>query len=426
MADDHILQLKNQYSEDDSIRSYEYYEYQPITGTQYNNSGEIRITVESQDEFFHPHESYLLFEGNLLKAAGGVYANEDVITLTNNAIMYLFSNIKYELSGHEIESINYPGQGTSMLGLLKYSDDFSKSQGLNQCWFKDTAAAASLTTNKGFKARQAFIVQSPTPKGSFSFVVPLKHIFGLCEDYDRIIYGMKQMITLVRTSDDDAIFRIATPGKGKVVLDKISWFLPRVLPNDNERFTLIRMIESKPLIDVGFRRRQCDTITVPESTSFTWRLSVKASPERTSYVIIGFQTDKSGDQLKNPAIFDNCGVKNMYIMLNSTRYPAMDFNANFTKNQLSRLYKEVINFIPNYYGMDGQSNIDPADYKSLFPLFIFNVSKQSERMKGGITDLTVKMEFGANVAANTQSFALVISDRLLKFQSDGTKMNVVL
>ena len=38
MADDHILQLKNQYSEDDSIRSYEFYEYQPITGTQLNNS----------------------------------------------------------------------------------------------------------------------------------------------------------------------------------------------------------------------------------------------------------------------------------------------------------------------------------------------------------------------------------------------------
>ena len=85
---------------------------------------------------------------------------------------------------------------------------------------------------------------------------------------------MKQMITLVRTSDDDAIYRVADAGKGKVVLNKISWFLPRVLPNDDAKFTLIRMIESKPLIDVQFRMRQCDTITVPQSTSFTWRLSV--------------------------------------------------------------------------------------------------------------------------------------------------------
>ena len=45
--------------------------------------------------------------------------------------MYLFKNIKYQLSGQEIESVLHPGQATTMLGLLKYPDDFSKSQGLN-------------------------------------------------------------------------------------------------------------------------------------------------------------------------------------------------------------------------------------------------------------------------------------------------------
>ena len=37
-------------------------------------------------------------------------------------------------------------------------------------------------------------------------------------------------------------------------------------------------------------------------------------------------------------------------------------------------------------------------------------------------DLTVKMEFSANVPADTQAYALVISDRMLKFKSDGSKM----
>ena len=427
MADEQILKLKEKFTEDESIRSYECYEYQPITGTQLNNSGEIRITVESQDEFFHPHDSYLVFEGKLVKvAASAVYADADVVTLTSNALMYIFSNIKYELSGHDTESINYPGQATTMFGLLKYSNNFSKSQGLNQCWYKDTSTTADLTTNLGIKLRQDYIIKSSEPNGSFSFAIPMKHIFGFCEDYNRIIYGMKQMITLVRAGDDDAIFRATAADAGKCVLEKVSWFLPRVLPNDNEKFALMRMIESKSIIDVGFRRRQCDTITVPQSTSFTWRLSVRASPERAAYVIIGFQTDKANDQKKNPSIFDNCNVKNMYIMLNSTRYPAIDFNADFAKHHISRLYKEVSDFIPSYYGTDGQSNIDPSDYISLYPLFVFNVSKQSEGMKGGITDLTVKMEFSSNVAANTQSFALVISDRLLKFQSDGSKMNVVI
>ena len=43
--------------------------------------------------------------------------------------MHLFKAIRYELSGQEIEKIMYPGQATTMLGLLKYPDDFSKSKG---------------------------------------------------------------------------------------------------------------------------------------------------------------------------------------------------------------------------------------------------------------------------------------------------------
>ena len=70
-----------------------------------------------------------------------------MVTITNNGMMHLFSNIKYQLSGQEIESLYYPEQATTstMLGLLKYPDDFQKSQGLNQLWYKDMGATAHLT-----------------------------------------------------------------------------------------------------------------------------------------------------------------------------------------------------------------------------------------------------------------------------------------
>ena len=40
-------------------------------------------------------------------------------------------------------------------------------------------------------------------------------------------------------------------------------------------------------------------------------------------------------------------------------------------------------------------------------------------------DLTVEMEFSANVPADAQAYALVISDRMLKFKSDDAKMSVL-
>ena len=121
---------------DETIEEYEYHSYEPITGTNLNNPGEVRINVETQDLFTHPSESYLVFDGKLVKANDDAeYTNVDVISLTNNGLMHLFSNIKYQLSGQEVESVFHPGQDTTMLGLLKYpGDDFQKSVGLNQLW----------------------------------------------------------------------------------------------------------------------------------------------------------------------------------------------------------------------------------------------------------------------------------------------------
>lgn len=423
-----ILNFKEQPMIDESIEEYEYHEYEPITGTNLNNSGEIRINIETQDIYTHPSESYLLFEGRLTKTDGTAYADDNHIALTNNGLMHLFDSIKYQLSGQNIENLFYPGQSTTMLGLLKYPDDFSKSQGLNQLWYKDTGSTASVTDNTGFAVRQKYLIQAPATKGTFSFRVPLKHIFGFCEDYRKIIYGMKQTLTLVRKSDDDAIFRAGTSDEGKVTLDKISWFTPHVLPADEEKYQLYKIIESKVSLPVAYRMRQCDTISVPETSHFSWRLTVTSSPEKPRYIIIGFQTNKGLNQEANPSVFDHIDVRNMYVMLNSTRYPAVDYNMSFPNQQFSRAYGDTASFRSKFYNMDelvSNPNITPSDYKDLYPLFVFDVSKQSARLKLSVTDITIKMQFNQNVPAQTSAYAVVISDKMLNFQSDGNKMSVV-
>ena len=73
-------------------------------------------------------------------------------------------------------------------------------------------------------------------------------------------------------TDDDAIFRGAAAGAGKVSLDKIAWFMLHVIPADADKFSIYKTMESKVKVPVAYRTRQCDMISVPESTSFTWQL----------------------------------------------------------------------------------------------------------------------------------------------------------
>ena len=435
-----ILRITDPILKDDSIDKYEDIAYEPIAGTNLNATGQdIRLIIETQDIFTYPSESYLIVEGYLEKNLGPPNATAydpatDLITLTNNGIMHLFKRIRYDLSGQEIENLLHPGQATTMLGLLKYPDDFSKSKGLNQLWYKDTNLNAD-DNNSGFAARRYYILNS-APVGTFSFRIPLKHIFGFCEDYDKIVYGLKHNLTLTRNNDNDAIYRNVndTTGAamvaGRVVLTKISWFMPHVIPADQYKMELYKIIERKEKIPVGYRMLQCDSALISQnSTDFSWRLSVKSSPEVPRYIIVGFQTDnKSNDQTQNPSLFDNANVNNIYAMLNSTRYPTADYNIDFDKNMFSRAYGDAAEFRSKFYNMDeliSNPNITPLEYKVIYPLFLFDVSKQSEKLKYSTTDIQIKIHFKDGLAANTQAYAVIISDRLINFQSDGNKFSVV-
>src|SRR5678815_4790069 len=182
-----ILNITEATSVDEGIEKYEWHEYEPVARTNLNSAGEIRINIECQDLYCHPAESYLLIEGRLVKGDGmnTAYANNaDAVAITNNGLMHLFSQIGYSLSNQEMETIYHPGQATTMLGLLKYPNDFALAQGLNQLWAKDTTTTAVIDANKGFAIRQAYLIKNPTTRGTFSFTVPLSHIFGFCEDYD--------------------------------------------------------------------------------------------------------------------------------------------------------------------------------------------------------------------------------------------------
>ena len=146
------------------------------------------------------------------------------------------------------------GQALTMLGLLKYPDDFSRSKGLNQLWYKDTLTTAE-EGNAGWSVRKLHIINNSNPKGTFSFKIPLKYIFGFCEDYDKVVYGLKHTLTLTRNDDNDAIFRAANNADGnpvavgKITLSKIAWFMPHVTPTDKDKMELYKIIERKEVTE---------------------------------------------------------------------------------------------------------------------------------------------------------------------------------
>ena len=206
-----------------------------------------------------------------------------------------------------------------------------------------------------------------------------EHILGFMDDYTKVTYGMRDTLQLIRKGDDDSLFRTVAAGVEKVVLTKLAWSVPIVQPNDVRKVNLYKSIVSNNVIPVSFRMRQCN-------------------------------------------------LTNMRVVLNHSRYPSVDMPTDFVMEKYAGVYKSFYDFSSRYYGIDNLldgSAVNPITFKSFYPIHVFYVSKQSERLKEGVVDLTVRMEFSVAVPANIQAYALVISDRMLKFKSDGSKMSVL-
>ena len=123
------------------------------------------------------------------------------------------------------------------------------------------------------------------------------------------------------------------------------------------------------------------------------------------------------------------GVRNIYVTLNSRKYPTTDYDISFPKQQISRPYGDTALFRSKFFNMDvlvSNFNFTPLEFIELYPLFVFDVSKQSERLKYSVTNIQIKTFFDNNVSAGTEAYAVIISDRLINFQSNGNRLNVVI
>ena len=93
--------------------------------------------------------------------------------------------------------------------------------GLVQDWYPDTITTAT-AINTGFAVRHNHLIQKPNPKGSFQCAIPMRHIFGIVDDYSKVTYGMRDMLQMIRKDDNDALFRTRAAGAGKVVLCQLA------------------------------------------------------------------------------------------------------------------------------------------------------------------------------------------------------------
>jgi hypothetical protein len=423
MVNSNIFNIEEKLQNDNDIRSNEKIIFNPQTGTTYDNGEQINIIIENQNSYFLPSEAYLIIEGQITKRDGAAFTNADKIALVNNAPMFLFDRIEYRIEDRVIESINQPGKATLIKGMLSYLSyivDTNDTMGFITDFMAVDEENETEKTNNGFATRMK--KHNIRQKGSVQFLVPLKHIFGFCEDYQKVIYGVRHNLMFLRSNNDSNMFSRFDATIGIFLLEKLQLAMPKIVPSIEKEIKLMEIIKNKASLAINFRNRIFEEINVPTNQSFTWRLGSKI--ENISYIILSFQTNRENNY-KNIAVFDHCDLEVIYVELNGVRYPNYSFVNNFKQFYYLPQYYDIIKFRQKYYGLKEIQNkvlVDEYNYSKFYPFFVIDLTKQDERLKNSAIDITIKANFRTNVKENTRCQCLMLSEKEIKLSSDGAKI----
>lgn len=231
--------------------------YKPYGSPAFKNSDEIRIPIHFQDLILDISESYIYIEGT--------FTPKDATKkcwLSNNALAFLFDEIRYEMGGEQVAIVRKPGITT----LLKTLTSYGGSQ------WKALAAC-------GWGLSDTYQPLVDKTSGVFSGKLPLKHIMGFAEDYTRAIFNVKQELILIIARK----FCNSYEGEcdADISIDKIEWKIRHIIPDDRQKLKIMSRMNRGANIKLSYRK--WDLYELPalrQTSSDVWSIRTSTNLEK--------------------------------------------------------------------------------------------------------------------------------------------------
>lgn len=328
-----ILNLEGNPAIRNSIECVELHSHHPYASTKLSSGDEIRISLQHQDLYTLPSHSVLYIEGKFIQQDGVTVPR--LSKLTNNAIAFLFDEIRYELSGVEVDRAKNPGITSTLKNLISLRGGHSNSL-MYQGWCYPYDEITNLTS----------------PEGEFNVIIPLAKLLGVFEDYPKIILNVKQELILIRSRQDENSYKTTvrqaqdtTHEPCKVELLKLCWRIPYVTVSEQQKLALMRHLRSERTFAIPFRSWELfDYPLLPASKRQIWSVKTSSQMEKPRYVILAFQTNRHNNVLTDSSQFDHCDLTNVKLYLNCKSYPYDDMNLDFSANRYALLYHMYASF----------------------------------------------------------------------------------
>ena len=403
-----MFSLKNKYTLEKPIHKIDFIKYSPSSLATINNTNSnTTISFPREDAYICLQNSFISLEFEVLKNNNTRYADGDEIGLVNFGPISLFSEAKLTTSsGKHLEKVD----NLHLISLLYKLLTSTKSTSQLLYGFEENLSVRrqELTNNKN-------------EKGTFFVRIKLKDLFGFAHQ-EKITYGLGYTLTLKRNNNNDAILRSVGVDAAKVVIKDIGWYIPHYVPSlENQQFVMDQILNKDPT-ELSYTERIIFRKDVNTNSNWTFELGNSNNESCPTFVIVGFQArNKIDSQVHDNAVFDRLPISNAVCKIGSEKYPDDGIECDYDRDKYDQAYSESENF----YHLNSETNllnpfIDLHKFRTNYPLFVFDLSKQKDQ----IASQPIRLEFKFNAAidvADYIAYALVLTPKLISISSDGQR-----
>ena len=400
-----------------------------------NNQHQVKngykFTINDRSSFYDWYNAYFEVEFQLQTlAAGQSYANASRVTVINNSHS-LIKHLMIKSAGKIVYDTDNLHNVTFVKNLLEYSDDFSRSVAKNSLWYLDTDATTA-NTNIGYESRRLLTKAARDDAlgvgRDVDVLIPLNRWSFFEELNDKMLVPMQLQFNIELNSDDELVHRVHDVADARVVIKRFILWVPRLTPRDSmyDKFvsSFLKETEWKYM-------REMYNVSAPTLSSGFFQISSSIDNVKHIFVYLknSYRDDDNHRQAENSpytmntftlpggASLSNCRLE----YGNGVFYPETEYDS----ESKVRIFNDVMAYAMRKNDYNTGTQLNSANYKSLYPLIYFDLTYQSEKVTRDPKQLIFRYRLSANADQNFAVHAVVLYEEILKIDKIGNELVIV-
>ena len=412
------------YQLDDVIRSPGDNQHQVKNG--------YKFTINDRSSFYDWYNAYFEVQFQLQKLADGDgYADADRVTVINNSHS-LIKHLMIKSAGKIVYDTDNLHNVTFVKNLLEYSDDYSRSVAKNSLWYLDTDGTTA-NTNIGFEARKTLTKAARDDAlnvggKDVNTIIPLNRWSFFEELNDKMLVPMQLQFNIELNSDDEMVHKAQAADAARVVINRFILWIPRLTPRDS----MYDKFVSSFLKETQWKyMREMYNVSAPTNTSGFFQISSSIDNVKHIFVYLknSYRDANNHRQAENSPFTMNTFLLPGGSSLSNCRleygngvfYPETEYDS----ESKIRIFNDVMAYAMRKNDYNTGTQLNTANYNSLYPLIYFDLTYQSEKVTRDPKQLIFRYRLSANANQNFAVHAVVIHEEILKIDKIGNELVIV-